>query len=96
MEDMADHGAITATVTGRVQGVGYRYAVVHVAQELGLVGWVRNTPDGSVETWAQGDGPALEQLIAFLRRGPRSARVRSIDVLSVDPDASLHGFAVHF
>ncbi len=96
MEDMADQKAITATVTGRVQGVGYRYAVVHVAQELGLVGWVRNASDGSVETWAQGDEPVLGQLIAFLRQGPRSARVRSVDILFVDPDASLHGFAVRF
>lgn len=96
MEDMADQKAITATVTGRVQGVGYRYAVLHVARGLGLVGWVRNTPNGSVETWAQGNKPALEQLIAFLRQGPRSARVRSVDVLSVDPDDSLNGFAVRF
>lgn len=96
MEDMADQKAITATVTGRVQGVGYRYAVVHVARELGLVGWVRNAPDGSVEAWAQGDEPVLGRFIAFLRQGPRSARVRSVDVLSVDPDDSLNGFAVRF
>ncbi len=96
MGGMADHKAITATVTGRVQGVGYRYAVVRVAQELGLVGWVRNAPDGSVETWAQGDEDVLGQLVAFLRQGPRSARVRSVDILSVDPDSSLHGFAVRF
>jgi acylphosphatase len=51
---MTDQKAITATTTGRVQGVGYRYSVVHVANELGLVGWVQNTPDGSVKTWAQG------------------------------------------
>lgn len=96
MEDMTDQKAITATVAGRVQGVGYRYAVVHVGQELGLVGWVRNAPDGSVETFAQGDEPALGQLIAFLRQGPRSARVQSVVILSVDPDASLHGFAARF
>ncbi len=96
MEYMVNHKAIIATVTGRVQGVGYRYAVVHVARELGLVGWVRNTPDGSVETWAQGDEPALEQLIAFLKQGPRSARVRSVDILPVDPDTSLYEFTVRF
>ncbi len=91
-----NHKAIIATVTGRVQGVGYRYAVVHVARELGLVGWVRNTPDGSVETWAQGDEPALKQLIAFLKQGPRSARVRSVNILPIDPDASLYEFTVRF
>jgi acylphosphatase len=96
MDGMADHTAFTATVTGRVQGVGYRYAVMDVAQELGLVGWVRNAQDGSVETWAQGDGLLLEQFIAFLRRGPRLATVQSVDILSVDPDASLRGFALRF
>jgi acylphosphatase len=96
MEGMADHTAFTATVTGRVQGVGYRYAVMDVAQELGLVGWVRNAQDGSVETWAQGDGLLLEQFIAFLRQGPRLATVQSVDILSVDPDASLRGFALRF
>ena len=94
MGEMADQKAITVTVTGRVQGIGYRYAVVHAAQELGLVGWVWNAPDGSVKAFAQGDEPALGQLITFLRQGPRSARVRSVEILSVDPDASLHGFAV--
>jgi acylphosphatase len=96
MEGMADHTAFTATVTGRVQGVGYRYAVMDVAQELGLVGWVRNAQDGSVETWAKGDGLLLEQFIAFLRQGPRLAMVHSVDIHSVDPDASLRGFALRF
>jgi acylphosphatase len=96
MEAMADEMAFTVTVTGRVQGVGYRYAVVDVARELGLTGWVRNALDGSVETWVQGDELVLEQFIAFLRQGPRSARVQSVDILSAGPDASLHGFGVRF
>jgi acylphosphatase len=86
--------AITATAKGRVQGVGYRYAVIHVADELGLVGWVQNTPNGSVKTWAQGYEPVLEQFVAFLREGPRSARVRSMEVFPVEPDESLHGFVM--
>jgi len=57
MEGVTDRKAIIATVTGRVQGIGYRYAVERVAQGLGLVSWVQNVTDGSVETWAQGDGP---------------------------------------
>ncbi|GBE26083.1 acylphosphatase [bacterium BMS3Bbin02] len=96
MAGVTDQKAIIATVTGRVQGVGYRYAVVREAQELGLVGWVRNVTDGSVETWAQGDEPNLEQLVAFMREGPRQALVRSVDILSVNPDPSLRGFAVRF
>ncbi len=93
---MADQKAVTARVTGRVQGVGYRYTAAHTAQRLGLVGWVRNAPDGSVEIRAQGDGRVLEQFVEFLRQGPRSARVRSVDVRSVTPDPSLTGFAVRF
>ncbi len=91
---MTDQKAITATVTGRVQGVGYRYAVIHVAHELDLTGWVQNRPNGSVKTWAQGHEAVLEQFVAFLRTGPRMARVRSADVFPVEPDESLQGFVV--
>ena len=89
-----DQKAITATIGGRVQGVGYRYAVIHLAQELSLVGWVQNTPHGSVKTWAQGHEPVLEQFIEFLQEGSRSARVRSVDIFPVEPDESLHGFVI--
>jgi acylphosphatase len=65
-----------------------------VANELGLVGWVQNTPDGSVKTWSQGHELVLEQFVAYLWEGPRSARVRSVDVLPVEPDESLRGFVV--
>lgn len=91
---MTDQKAIAATITGRVQGVGYRYSVLGVAGRLGLTGWVRNAPDGSVETWAQGHPLAVDELVAFLHEGPRSARVDSVGVRSVAPDVSLGGFTV--
>lgn len=94
MGSMADQKAITAKITGRVQGVGYRYTTVQMANELGLVGWVRNNADGSVETRAQGDERVLEQFVALLEHGPRSARVRSVDVFPVAPDPSLSRFTV--
>jgi len=94
MVGMDDQKAIAAKITGRVQGVGYRYAVLRVAGEYGLEGWVRNTPDGSVEVWAQGNAAVLAELVAFLREGPRSARVHSVDVRSVESDATLEGFRV--
>ena len=94
MGAMADQKAIAATITGRVQGVGYRYAAMAVAKELGLKGWVRNTPDGSVEAWAQGDDAVVGAFVEYLEQGPRSARVASVDVRSVGPDATLLGFAV--
>lgn len=91
---MADMRAIAATITGRVQGVGYRYSVLGVARQLGLAGWVRNKPDGSVETWAQGHGPVLDTFVAFLDEGPRAARVDAVGLRSVTPDESLEGFTV--
>ncbi len=91
---MTNQKAIRAKVTGRVQGVGYRYTAAHTARQLGLAGWVRNAPDGSVETRAQGDEDAVERFIAFLWRGPISAEVRSVDVTPVEPDPSPTGFAI--
>jgi len=65
-------------VIGRVQGVGYRYALRDEAVRLGVAGWVRNRADGSVEALLQGDDNALTQLIAWSRRGPRPAKVDSV------------------
>lgn len=67
-----------ALVEGHVQGVGFRYYVLTVAQELHLTGWVRNTYDGDVEVLAEGPRPDLEMLVAFLRRGPRSSFVSDV------------------
>lgn len=64
---------------GRVQGVGFRYLVRQEAQALGLAGWVRNNPDGSVEGEAGGDFSRLEALQAFLRAGPGRSRVSRLD-----------------
>lgn len=52
---------------GRVQGVGFRYYAVNKANQLGLTGWVKNLPDGTVEMEAQGEEPLIDQLIIFLQ-----------------------------
>ena len=67
-------------VEGTVQGVGFRYHCAHTAQELGVVGRVRNLPDGDVEVMAQGESDAVARLISWLRRGPRWASVRRLTV----------------
>jgi DNA ligase D-like protein (predicted 3'-phosphoesterase) len=72
--------AIRAAVRGEVQGVGFRDAAVRRAQRLGLRGWVRNGEDGSVRVHAEGDPDGLEQLVSFLRRGSRLARVMDVEV----------------
>lgn len=67
-------------VSGRVQGVGYRYSAFIRAQSLGLNGWVRNLRDGRVEAEFEGSNTAVEDMIAWCGEGPRSARVERIVV----------------
>lgn len=66
-------------VTGRVQGVGFRWATARQAEALGLRGGVRNCRDGSVEVAAEGPPVALERLGRWLRDGPRGARVERVE-----------------
>lgn len=76
-------------VTGRVQGVGFRYFVVRQARALGLTGWVRNLPDGTVEALAAGPGPAVEELEEALRQGPSASRVEDVRIRDAPmPDGS--------
>jgi len=71
---------LTATVVGRVQGVGFRWWVVVQAGELGLTGWVSNEPDErSVALVAEGPPPALDELVRRLGRGPSGARVDRVE-----------------
>ena len=71
---------IHARVYGLVQGVFFRATTREVASRLGLKGFVRNLPDGSVEVVAEGEREKLEELIKFLKRGPPAARVERVDV----------------
>ena len=66
-------------VHGRVQGVFYRANTMRVATELGLNGWVKNEPDGSVLISAEGQAQSLEELIAWCKRGPDYAEVSRVD-----------------
>lgn len=64
---------------GRVQGVWYRASTLEQARKLGLKGWVRNTPDGSVEAHAEGSIEAIDRLIVWMHRGPMLAKVNRVD-----------------
>ena len=72
--------AVTIKVTGRVQGVAFRWYAVQEAERLGVRGWVRNEPDESVAAHLEGDDEAVEAMVAWCRRGPSSAVVRDVAV----------------
>ncbi|MBN9489083.1 MAG: acylphosphatase [Alphaproteobacteria bacterium] len=80
------------TISGRVQGVGYRDWLVDIGQQLGLAGWVRNRVDGSVEALIVGEDAAVGAMIDACRRGPPLARVDEIDVEPMDLDILPEGF----
>jgi acylphosphatase len=66
-------------VSGRVQGVGYRYFARDSARALGLSGWVRNVRGGGVEAEVEGDGEVIDRFIEELRRGPPLSRVLEVE-----------------
>jgi acylphosphatase len=71
-------------ISGRVQGVGFRYTALHEAQRLGVTGWVMNEPDGSVRLVAQGPESAVAALEAWCREGPSGAVVQKVQVSVLD------------
>jgi acylphosphatase len=85
---------LEATVRGRVQGVGFRYFVIHRALDLDLTGWVANEPDGSVRCVAEGPRPALEQLLGSLETGPAGALVDRVATAWGPATGSFRSFEV--
>ena len=78
--------AVYVKITGRVQGVGFRWWTVHEALARGLDGWVRNRSDGSVETLLGGNDRQVEDMVQVLHKGPPGARVDDMRVTSAgDP-----------
>ncbi|WP_013321186.1 acylphosphatase [Gloeothece verrucosa] len=80
-------------ISGKVQGVGYRYWTVQTAKALGLKGWVRNKPDGRVEAVFQGSTEQVEQMIQLCHQGPVAAIVSDVTVEMGEPE-SYAGFQV--
>ncbi|MFX1319796.1 MAG: acylphosphatase [Promethearchaeota archaeon] len=88
--------AIQALVQGRVQGVFFRAYTRDKAHQLGVTGWVRNNPDGTVECYAQGEDPAIEEFIRFLHRGSPSAYVDNVAIIEVQVDSTLRDFKITY
>jgi acylphosphatase len=95
-EAMAHNRLVRANVviSGRVQGVGFRYATYHAARQNGVRGWVRNRPDGRVEAELEGDDLAVGRVVAWCRHGPPGARVEGIDVRWEAPTGTEFGFNI--
>ena len=92
----AEQARLHARVRGRVQGVSFRYYTQEEALRLGLSGWVRNLHDGAVEVTAEGPRAALEQLLAFLQRGPTAARVTKVQTEWSPAGGDLGAFDIHW
>ena len=81
-------------VSGRVQGVGYRASACDKAKSLGITGWVRNLPEGTVEILAEGDEPSIAAFINWCRNGPRWARIDDVQVSDEVSKEDSSGYSV--
>src|SRR4051794_10922134 len=78
-------GSYRYLVSGRVQGVGYRYFTLHAAEALGVAGFTRNLPDGRVEVVAEAADDVLAAFEGKLREGPSFSSVENVDRTAIDP-----------
>ena len=85
---------VRAIVSGRVHGVSYRASTASEARRLGVVGWVRNRSDGTVELEAEGDPERVARLLAWCNEGPPAAQVESVAVEELAVVGEETGFAV--
>lgn len=88
--------AASLKITGRVQGVWFRGSTQQQAALLGLSGWVRNMPDGSVEAYVEGEKEIIETFIQWCHRGPTMARVENVEVEWTKPGDDLDGFSMRY
>ena len=81
-------------ISGRVQGVGFRWFTQEEAQREGVTGWVRNLPDGRVEAFVEGEADAVTRVEQAVRRGPGGARVQTVAVDVEDPAGRYMDFSI--
>jgi len=93
---VTDIVSLTATVRGRVQGVFFRAFVQRLARQLGISGYVRNLPDGSVEIRAEGEKSQLDVLAGYLRTGPPASNVTEVVIDWSEYTGEYTGFHVMY
>ena len=98
MTDQVDTKLVRAHVyiSGRVQGVSFRWNTQYQAQNLGLTGWVRNLWDGRVEAVFEGKESAVRQAVAWCHQGDRPAQVDKVDVRYEHPTGEFRSFRITF
>ncbi|MGC9400573.1 MAG: acylphosphatase [Anaerolineae bacterium] len=96
MNEKTEQRAVHLIVHGRVQGVGFRYFTQRNAHRLGIVGWVKNRYDGTVEIQAEGTQAALQELIRQVQQGPSHAHVTNVEVAWQAPTGQYSHFGVTY
>lgn len=94
MADAGERVRAHLDIQGRVQGVWFRGSMQQEAESLGVAGWARNRPDGTVEAEIEGTRAAVDALIAWAHHGPRGARVTDVAVRFTEPQGQRSGFAI--
>jgi len=87
---------VHVVVSGLVQGVWYRASTQQKAEELGLKGWVRNTPDGCVEAVFEGDHSKVEDMVSWCRQGPPNAQVKDVAVNFAEFSGAFSSFTIRY
>lgn len=87
---------VRVVISGFVQGVGFRYFLKEKADELGVTGWVRNTPEGDVEAIFEGEEAAVSQMVEAGREGPPPAQVRNVKVTKSKASGEFTQFTIRY
>ena len=93
-ENRQQRARVWLRITGRVQGVGFRYSAMDEARRLGVTGWVRNTHDGAVELMAEGERERLQQLVVWCHVGPRGGVVIDVEERWLEYRGEFSGFQI--
>lgn len=91
---MASQTRVHLLISGRVQGIGFRFGVIDQARQLGLTGWVRNTPEGDVELTAEGPEDRVQRLVTWCHGGPPSALVTDVQPTWGESRNEFSGFQI--